>query len=372
MSTIKVHKNFGLNLNDLQFAELDDPNASYQRTPTSFIITYGPGERDEFRGANFTYNAQGIPTGGVVSSYKHVVGNTAIVQVSDAAVPVSLIIAAVLDPSPAKALVVLNALLGGKDTFIGGNLRDFFAGFNGNDVLKGGGGNDQLSGMNGDDKIFGQAGDDVLRGDAGNDRLLGGAGNDQISGGDGNDVIKGQGGNDVLDGGAGNDRIDGGAGNDRATGGAGNDVINGQGGNDVLDGGAGNDKLNGGGGADKLTGGAGKDVLTGGGGADVFIYKSVSDSTVAASGRDKIVGFKPNEDRIDLSAIDANTSTSANDSFTFIGGSSFSGSAGELRAVKSSSGTYVSGDVNGDGTADFMIFLAKNGGHNLDSGDFIL
>jgi len=39
------------------------------------------------------------------------------------------------------------------------------------------------------------------------------------------------------------------------------------------------------------------------------------------------------------------------------GTSAFSGKAGELRFEKKASDTYIYGDVNGDGTADFAIHL---------------
>lgn len=63
--------------------------------------------------------------------------------------------------------------------------------------------------------------------------------------------------------------------------------------------------------------------------------------------------FKPEseDDVIDLRSIDADTGRSGNNAFTFIGKSAFSGEAGELRY----SGTIISGDVNGDGRADFEI-----------------
>jgi len=136
-------------------------------------------------------------------------------------------------------------------------------------------------------------------------------------------------------------------------GGAGNDTMAGGGGVDYLAGGGGNDALYGLGGQDFLIGGAGQDVLRGGTGSDHFRYASVDDSTVANP--DHILDLE-GWDVIDLSAIDANTNVEDDQAFTFIGDAAFT-AAGQLRAVfDQDSGLWnVSGDVNGDGVADFLI-----------------
>ncbi|MCD7110300.1 hypothetical protein LRX75_14765 [Rhizobium sp. DKSPLA3] len=133
------------------------------------------------------------------------------------------------------------------------------------------------------------------------------------------------------------------------------DVLFGYNGNDTLSGNGGNDRLFGGAGNDKLTGGIGGDDLFGEGGKDTFVYKSVSDSNDRL-GVDTIYDFAgAGGDRIDLSAIDANTKTGKNDAFAFIGSKAFSGSAGELRVEKLASETYVYADTNGDKVADFQL-----------------
>jgi hypothetical protein len=136
-------------------------------------------------------------------------------------------------------------------------------------------------------------------------------------------------------------------------GGAGNDTIAGGGGVDYLAGGAGNDTLYGLGGQDFLTGGAGQDTLRGGAGSDHFRYTSVGDSTV--DNPDRILDLE-GWDVIDLTGIDANSGIDGDQAFTFIGNAAFT-AAGQLRAVFDDvSGLWnVSGDVNGDGTADFLI-----------------
>lgn len=142
-------------------------------------------------------------------------------------------------------------------------------------------------------------------------------------------------------------------------------------GNDVLLGGNKADALFGFGGNDKITGGIGADKLYGGAGADTFIFKSVKDSTVAASGRDKIFDFSQKEkDKVDVSAIDANSKVGGDQKFKFIGDDAFHKKVGELRYEKKGGDTLIQGDVNGDGKADFSIALDPL--INLKATDFIL
>jgi len=107
----------------------------------------------------------------------------------------------------------------------------------------------------------------------------------------------------------------------------GDDTLIGGLGADTLRGGGGNDRLNGGQGNDRLYGGRGADVMTGGAGADQFIFTSYADFTIRGA-RDRITDFGAG-DRIDLSALDANLSTAANDSFVLVHGRAAS-AAGEI------------------------------------------
>ena len=141
-------------------------------------------------------------------------------------------------------------------------------------------------------------------------------------------------------------------------------------GNDVLRGGSGNDKLEGGAGEDELFGGLGKDILngemgadrpTGGAGADRFEFRSASYSTPTASGRDLILDFNRGQgDKVDLNKMDANSTIANDQAFSFIGKAAFSGNAGELRYGITGETTTVSGDVNGDGVADFRVSLDRS------------
>ncbi|TCN46332.1 putative secreted protein (type I secretion substrate) [Shinella granuli] len=201
--------------------------------------------------------------------------------------------------------------------------------------------------------------------------INGSTASDTLSGMAGRDLIRGFSGNDVIHGKAGNDVLYGGMGNDKLYGGAGRDILNGDAGNDFLYGNAGNDTLNGGSGNDRLEGGAGADKLYGGSGKDIFVFKWVKESTASAIGRDTIYDFSQKEkDRIDLKAIDADTTIKKNQDFDFIGTKKFSKNAGELRYEKKNGDTFIYGDVNGDGKADFSVRLDSI--VNLRESDFIL
>ena len=152
-------------------------------------------------------------------------------------------------------------------------------------------------------------------------------------------------------------------------GGGGADTLTGGKGNDHLDGGAGADHLDGASGNDVISGGSGADFLTGGAGSDTFVYTAVAGSTPSA--HDTITDFTVGTDKIDLHAIDANTTLSGNQAFTFIDTAAFSDHAGQLHVTHpDSTHTVLSGDVNGDGHADFSITL--DGNLHLSSGDLIL
>ncbi|MGX5668867.1 cadherin-like domain-containing protein [Rhizobium daejeonense] len=259
----------------------------------------------------------------------------------------------------------------GDDKLYGGDGDDLLMGDEGNDILNGGAGNDKLYGGDGDDRLYGGDGDDLLMGDEGNDHLDGGAGNDKLYGGTGDDTLYGGDGDDYLAGEDGNDLLNGGAGNDELYGGAGDDKLYGGDGDDYLNAGAGDDALVGGTGNDILYGAAGIDRLYGGAGQDVFVFKSVSDMSIDKSATDTIFDFSQAEgDLIDFSFIDANAGAAGNQSFSFIGAEGFTQKAGELRYETTRSETYVYGDTDGDGNADFVLHL--RGTLDLSKDDFLL
>lgn len=140
----------------------------------------------------------------------------------------------------------------------------------------------------------------------------------------------------------------------------------------VLTGNAISNTLDGGAGDDILTGGAGKDKLTGGLGADHFVYLSTKDSGVSVAARDVIDHFSSlQNDKIDLSAIDANASTSIDDSFSsFTQGASFSGAfSGSAQLFFDQTKDVLYGNNDSDSSADFSIQLT--GVNTLAEADFI-
>jgi Ca2+-binding RTX toxin-like protein len=123
-------------------------------------------------------------------------------------------------------------------------------------------------------------------------------------------------------------------------------------------------------GNDTLVGGVGADRLIGGLGADKFVFNKVTESRIL-NGRDLIADFHHAEnDRIVLTAIDANVLVAGNQAFHFIGNAAFSHHAGELRYYKASGHTYIDGDINGDGAADLTIISTLP--LNFVSADFAL
>jgi Ca2+-binding RTX toxin-like protein len=243
----------------------------------------------------------------------------------------------------------------------GGAGNDSFKGTGGVDVLDGGAGNDTLSGEGGNDTLAGGTGNDSLSGGAGNDRLDGGAGTDSMTGGTGDDVyVVDAAGDKVVElPNAGTDRVDAsiaytlpanvenltvtgsaalaGTGNglaNRIVGNAGKNVLKGLGGNDVL------------------TGGGGADKLSGGSGTDTFVYQKTTDSRAGKSRRDTVTDFAKG-DKIDLSAIDADTKKAGNQAFRWLGSKAFDGKPAALRFRK----RILQADVDGNRKADLEIAI---------------
>ena len=190
----------------------------------------------------------------------------------------------------------------------------------------------------------------AIIGNANGNFLAGGAGDDTVFGADGNDLLRGDADNDRLYGEDGDDNLRGGLGNDTLSGGDGDDKLGGDVGNDVLVGGAGDDLIH---------GAAGRDALNGGADADVFLFRFVADSGPGAAMRDSIFGFEAGLDQIDLRQIDANSVATGNQAFSFIGAAAFGNVAGQLRLIVGVN-SFLLGDVNGDGVADFELALIAN------------
>lgn len=148
-------------------------------------------------------------------------------------------------------------------------------------------------------------------------------------------------------------------------------TVNGGADGDTIYGGAENNTFLGDAGTDTLYGGMGADTLTGGTEADLFVFNARSESKKAVDGRDTITDFSQADlDQIDVHSIDANTVKSNNQAFKFIGTADFHRTAGELRYEQSEGNTYVYGDADGNGKADFAITLT--GLIGVHKSDFML
>jgi VCBS repeat-containing protein len=191
--------------------------------------------------------------------------------------------------------------------------------------------------------VIGSAGNDVL---VGTERADGGA---AINGGEGSDVVYAQGGGDII------------------FGGSAADTLYGQSGDDTINGGAGRDFLYGGSGDDRLNGAGGYDNLWGGSGDDVFVFSVSSDS--GGPGGDTIHDFHHGNDRIDVSAIDADSTDVTDTAFAWGGtvatahGVWFSESAGN---------TVLHFDSDGNAASDEMTITLTGTGLFLSQADFIL
>jgi Ca2+-binding RTX toxin-like protein len=244
--------------------------------------------------------------------------------------------------------------------------------------------------------LTGNALANTITGAAGNDQLDGGAGADVLAGGSGNDSYVVDDAGDVVTElpGGGNDRVAStvdyvlgadvesltlrgaallGTGNgldNGILGTSGKNTLLGLDGSDTLSGNSGNDVLDGGNGDDVLTGGFNKDTMTGGTGLDQFAFGE-GETAAPRGAADVIMDFNHAEaDRIKLNLIDADTTLAGDQKFIFLKAGAFTGVAGQLHYVQDGGSTFVEGDTNGDGLADFTIKLV--GLINLVGADFVL
>ena len=320
--------------------------------------------------------------------------------------------------SGSDTLLNIENLTGSKynDKLTGNSAANTLNGGTGGDTLNGGAGADLMIGGDGSDSYYVDDIDDIvsetnatastggtdtvysylaaytLGANIENLRLLAG-GTTNGTGNDLDNLIYASTGNNILDGGAGSDtaaysyaasavtvnlattsaQATGGSGSDtllnieNLTGSKYNDELTGNSAANTLSGGTGNDTLTGGNGNDLLIGGLGTDTFYGGLDADRFDFNALSEMGLGAL-RDVIGDFNSSEgDQIDLSTLDADTSTTANDAFSFIGSDSFSNTnaAGQLRFLDG----ILYGSTNADANAEFEIQLL--GVTSLNSTDLI-
>jgi Ca2+-binding RTX toxin-like protein len=117
---------------------------------------------------------------------------------------------------------------------------------------------------------------------------------------------------------------------------------------------------------DVLSATDGVDEITGGAGRDRFVFAHAKTLTPAI--KDVVTDFISKTDKIDLQKIDADSTKSGNQAFKLV--TNFEGKAGQLIIEQSGANTLLSGDVNGDGTADIQIQLS--GVTSIVTTDFIL
>ena len=214
-----------------------------------------------------------------------------------------------------------------------------------------------LTGTSSDDALYGLAAADSLQGAAGNDLLDGGSGIDTLVGGDGDDLYFARQANQVI----------------QETEGAGTDSVvsflasftlpdNIENARFGIKGAAtliGNALDN------VLTAGAGQNHLAGGVGSDTFKFDSAASAGRAVATADVIDDFTTG-DRIDLSLLDANTTTAGDDAFAAGLVASFT-APGQLKFQDG----VLSGNMDADpGTVEFRIVLT--GVTAMTAADFIL
>ncbi|MBL0372389.1 calcium-binding protein [Rhizobium sp. KVB221] len=225
----------------------------------------------------------------------------------------------------------------GAENWVGTDKDEYYVGTALADTLDGGGGNDTLHGIGGADSLIGGSGNDTVAYSYATGGLTVSLTNSALNTGD----AMGDTFNSI-------ENLAGSTFADRLAGNGGANWLYGLAGNDTIESNAGKDVLLGGGGTDKLYGGAS---------ADSFVF-ATGDTATSKKAADTIYDFSNAQgDLIDLSDIDARSATTSDDKFSFIGSKAFSEKAGQLRVVNERSDTWVMGDTNGDGKADFMIHL---------------
>lgn len=165
-----------------------------------------------------------------------------------------------------------------------------------------------------------------------------------------------------------------------------NSIVSGNAAANRLSGGAGNDRIFGGSGSDRIEGGPGNDllagaweadILEGGSGRDVFRFAVTSHSRPGAT--DTIIGFEAAGgaagDRIDISRIDADTTRSGDQAFTFAGTGPGGTATGDLRLIEKGGTTFVLGNIDDDTSPEFKLYIADGGAAvagDYTGADFIL
>jgi Ca2+-binding RTX toxin-like protein len=152
----------------LDFRNVDIGNWYYSLTLTARNSTYSAGDYrlngqssyvTEFFGSGFTYDASGLPNGGIVNSFRESNFGAQLFRVEGLNVSVNQLLTWSANRQTETAFVTL---LAGSDSITGSPLNDFVRGY---------GGDDSFSMGNGDDTVYGGAGNDIIDGGPGVDTV---------------------------------------------------------------------------------------------------------------------------------------------------------------------------------------------------------
>lgn len=137
------------------------------KSSTSLIYVSLTGYRVELHGTGFTFNAEGLPTGGTITgldvylSTTHLAQYTGLTTALPTYVTLALgLTAGVADATPTDMTAAYVELRSGNDKIYGSNFARTYEGFSGNDTFVGGSGDDWFIGGTGSDAFYGGEGRD--------------------------------------------------------------------------------------------------------------------------------------------------------------------------------------------------------------------
>jgi serralysin len=121
MARLTWNATYGFDYRTLDLSRLFD-GINTVATSQRYVIDYGLGDRDEFRGHSFSYDFNGIPVGGVVSGYAGYDSGVRILSLDGARISVSSIVNAASTFSTGDDRALIRKALAGHDVITGGAL----------------------------------------------------------------------------------------------------------------------------------------------------------------------------------------------------------------------------------------------------------